>query len=191
MDYVIVPSLGATEGAPASGAADVIVDITSTGVTLSQNHLKLIAGGTLLTSQACLIVSVGDGWTKSTLAALRQILEMMESYLRARSTFTMRFHANPSAICEIEGEITSVYNCEILTSKTLWKYTKPLEHNEAELPCEIVLYCPTDNLYPVVRYLRNAGCAEITATRVDYIFRQSSSAFDRFCHLHRRSLSEF
>ena len=30
-DYRIVESLGATEGAPASGAAELIVDITTTG----------------------------------------------------------------------------------------------------------------------------------------------------------------
>ena len=33
-DYRIVESLGATEGAPASGAAELIVDITTTGATL-------------------------------------------------------------------------------------------------------------------------------------------------------------
>ncbi len=39
-DYRIVESLGATEGAPASGAADLIVDITTTGTTLKANGLK-------------------------------------------------------------------------------------------------------------------------------------------------------
>ena len=33
-DYRIVPSAGATEGAPAAGTAEVIVDITTTGATL-------------------------------------------------------------------------------------------------------------------------------------------------------------
>ena len=39
-DYRIVESLGATEGAPASGAAELIVDITTTGATLAANALK-------------------------------------------------------------------------------------------------------------------------------------------------------
>ncbi len=34
----IVESLGATEGAPAAGTAEVIVDITSTGSTLTANQ---------------------------------------------------------------------------------------------------------------------------------------------------------
>ena len=55
--YRIVESLGATEGAPASGAADVIVDITSTGSTLRANHLKVLADGVILRSEACLVRS--------------------------------------------------------------------------------------------------------------------------------------
>jgi ATP phosphoribosyltransferase len=53
--YRIVESLGATEGAPASGSADIIVDITSTGSTLEANHLKVLSDGIVLQSQACLV----------------------------------------------------------------------------------------------------------------------------------------
>jgi ATP phosphoribosyltransferase len=53
--YRIVESLGATEGAPASGSADIIVDITSTGSTLVANHLKILSDGIILRSQACLV----------------------------------------------------------------------------------------------------------------------------------------
>ena len=55
--YRIVESLGATEGAPAAGLADAIVDITTTGSTLRANHLKVLGDGTILKSQACLVAS--------------------------------------------------------------------------------------------------------------------------------------
>jgi ATP phosphoribosyltransferase len=55
--YRIVESLGATEGAPAAGSADVVVDITSTGSTLRANHLKILSDGVILCSQACLAAS--------------------------------------------------------------------------------------------------------------------------------------
>ncbi|RWH03965.1 ATP phosphoribosyltransferase [Mesorhizobium sp.] len=55
--YRIVESLGATEGAPAAGLADVIVDITTTGSTLRANHLKVLSDGIILKSQACLVAS--------------------------------------------------------------------------------------------------------------------------------------
>jgi ATP phosphoribosyltransferase len=55
--YRIVESLGATEGAPAAGSADIIVDITSSGSTLRANHLKVLDDGVVLRSQACLAAS--------------------------------------------------------------------------------------------------------------------------------------
>ena len=55
--YRIVESLGATEGAPAAGSADIIVDITSSGSTLRANRLKVLADGVVLRSQACLVAS--------------------------------------------------------------------------------------------------------------------------------------
>ncbi|HEX2020889.1 MAG TPA: ATP phosphoribosyltransferase [Aurantimonas sp.] len=56
--YRIVESLGATEGAPAAGSADIIVDITSTGSTLTANHLRVLSDGLILRSEACLVRSL-------------------------------------------------------------------------------------------------------------------------------------
>ncbi len=58
--YRIVESLGATEGAPAAGSADVIVDITTTGSTLRANHLRVLEDGVILKSQACLVSSIKE-----------------------------------------------------------------------------------------------------------------------------------
>ncbi|MDZ7823638.1 MAG: ATP phosphoribosyltransferase [Ahrensia sp.] len=52
--YRIIESLGATEGAPAAGQADIIVDITSTGSTLRANALRILDDGLILKSEACL-----------------------------------------------------------------------------------------------------------------------------------------
>ena len=62
-DYLLVESLGATEGAPAYGSAEAIIDITSTGSTLLANELKALADGTILKSEACLFVSMNTKWT--------------------------------------------------------------------------------------------------------------------------------
>ena len=61
--YRIVESLGATEGAPAAGTADLIVDITTTGSTLAANHLKILEDGVILRSEANLARSVNADWT--------------------------------------------------------------------------------------------------------------------------------
>lgn len=58
--YRIIESLGATEGAPAAGQADAIVDITSTGSTLRANRLKVLEDGVILKSEACLFTAPGS-----------------------------------------------------------------------------------------------------------------------------------
>lgn len=42
---------GALEAAPAMGAADIILDLVSTGVTLRENNLKQVQGGDIM--QVC------------------------------------------------------------------------------------------------------------------------------------------
>lgn len=76
--YRIVESLGATEGAPASGAADIIVDITTTGSTLKANHLRILSDGVILGSEACLVRArkqshAGDERVSRLLEAVRAI----------------------------------------------------------------------------------------------------------------------
>jgi ATP phosphoribosyltransferase len=61
--YRIVESLGATEGTPAAGAAELIVDITTTGTTLKANGLKVLDDGVILKSQAHLVASKLAPWT--------------------------------------------------------------------------------------------------------------------------------
>lgn len=71
--YRIVESLGATEGAPAAGIAEVIVDITTTGSTLAANHLKILDDGRILESEAVLAVSraaVSDARVRAIATAL-------------------------------------------------------------------------------------------------------------------------
>lgn len=69
-DYRIVESLGATEGTPAAGTAELIVDITTTGTTLAANGLRILDDGLVLRSEANLIASNGAAWTPA-LEAIR------------------------------------------------------------------------------------------------------------------------
>lgn len=72
--YRIVESLGATEGAPAAGSADVVVDITTTGSTLRANHLKVLSDGVILKSQACLVEARKERGAEDA-ALVREIAE--------------------------------------------------------------------------------------------------------------------
>src|SRR5580700_8655203 len=89
-DYRIVESLGATEGAPASGAAELIVDITTTGATLEANALKTLDDGTILRSQATLIASLTAPWGANARQAARDILARIAASEEALKTREVR-----------------------------------------------------------------------------------------------------
>ena len=65
VSYRTVESLGATEGAPAAGTAEAIVDITSTGSTLKANGLRILNDGLILKSEANLVCSNAASWTEA------------------------------------------------------------------------------------------------------------------------------
>jgi ATP phosphoribosyltransferase len=76
-DYRIVESLGATEGAPATGAADLIVDITTTGSTLRANGLKVLDDGVILKSEAHLVASLAASWDARRRRILGAVMKRM------------------------------------------------------------------------------------------------------------------
>lgn len=73
-DYRIVPSLGATEGAPGAGAAELIVDITETGSTLAANQLRILDDGIILESEAVLALSLAAPWLAADIEAVRALM---------------------------------------------------------------------------------------------------------------------
>jgi ATP phosphoribosyltransferase len=87
-DYRIVESSGATEGAPAAGAAELIVDITTTGATLAANHLKTLVDGVILKSEAQLAASLKAPWTRDQVEIVRGLLQAVEASARAKNLAT-------------------------------------------------------------------------------------------------------
>jgi ATP phosphoribosyltransferase len=77
IDYRIIESLGATEGAPAAGTADLIVDITSTGATLAANGLRILDDGVILKSEANLIASKVANWSPAARQAENEIMQAL------------------------------------------------------------------------------------------------------------------
>lgn len=85
-NYRLIESQGATEGTPAAGAAEAIVDITSSGQTLKDNHLKIIPGGVILKSQAVLGASLKQNhYTREKLDTIRHILDYIDAYNTAKN----------------------------------------------------------------------------------------------------------
>jgi ATP phosphoribosyltransferase len=77
--YRVVESLGATEGAPAAGTADLIVDITETGSTLAANHLKVLDDGVILRSEAQLAASLRAPWSDAARARAARLAQSLSA----------------------------------------------------------------------------------------------------------------
>jgi ATP phosphoribosyltransferase len=88
-DYRIVESGGATEGAPAAGAAELVVDITTTGATLAANGLKVLSDGVILRSQAQLAAGLRASWSAPALAQAERLLRIVEARAAALKSATL------------------------------------------------------------------------------------------------------
>jgi len=73
-DYQLVDSAGATEGAVKNLTAEAVADITSSGATLRDNHLRVLDDGLILSSQATLFTARCADWTPPNEAILAALL---------------------------------------------------------------------------------------------------------------------
>ena len=97
VDYRITESVGATEGAPASGSAELVVDITTTGATLAANGLKILSDGLILKSQAQLSASLKARWSQAQLASADRLLRAVEARAAALTHATLVWPASGGA----------------------------------------------------------------------------------------------
>lgn len=93
VDHRLVDSAGATEGAPAAGTAELIVDITTTGQTLAANGLRILTDGLILRSQAWLVAGLRALWDEETRATARALLQIADARLKAKALVSIEFEA--------------------------------------------------------------------------------------------------
>lgn len=105
VDYRITESGGATEGAPAAGSAELVVDITTTGATLVANGLKVLADGVILKSQAHLTASLRADWGGDRLVAAERLLRVIEARAAAHDSATLAWPADPREAPVVEALI--------------------------------------------------------------------------------------
>lgn len=89
-EYRLIYSAGATEAAPATGVADLIVDITSTGATLEANGLKILEDGIMLQSQASLTASIDADWSVEARKCMQSFMAKTAVTATDRESFTAR-----------------------------------------------------------------------------------------------------
>src|SRR5262249_13403817 len=145
----------ATEGAPAAGLAEAIVDITTTGATLAANDLKILDDGLILKSQAQLAASLRASWTKPALEAAGRLTARIAARELARSTYQLRV-AFPRGAAKIVEALKKDYGCSVLSQNGTH-----------------ILLCPRKQLSETVGFLRAKGVgASVVADRADYVFAE-------------------
>ena len=160
-DYRIVESLGATEGAPTSGAAELIVDITTTGATLAANGLKVLDDGIILRSEANLVASLRASWPESIRKTARGILSRIAAEEKARTTRDVRaaFLAAPGDL----GDAVALFDAEPSPGGG--------ERSRG-------FYCPLGRVAALADWLIEHGAAHVAVSPLDYLFAARSPLYD-------------
>ncbi|MFZ0113954.1 MAG: ATP phosphoribosyltransferase, partial [Xanthobacteraceae bacterium] len=154
-DYRIVESSGATEGAPAAGTAELIVDITSTGATLAANGLKVIEDGTILRSQANLVAARSATWSAGVRATARIVLDRIAAHLHAR------------AFREVRTRFTGCDDKLLAAARQRFGVATPFGGPTSS--GMLTLHCPPREVHALASFLREHGARAVVIADIDYV----------------------
>ncbi|MDO8321916.1 MAG: ATP phosphoribosyltransferase [Phenylobacterium sp.] len=154
-DYRITESSGATEGAPAAGAAELIVDITTTGATLVANGLKILGDGVILRSQAQLAASLRATWSDGQLAVAERLLRVIEARATAHDSATLVW-PDSEGDEDLIGDLVAA--------------------GATRRPNGVL--APVDRIAAISLLLTAKGRGPVTASRPDFVFETSCAPFE-------------
>jgi len=157
VDYRITESGGATEGAPAAGAAELVVDITTTGATLQANGLKTLADGVILRSQAQLAASLRVAWNAEQLASAERLLRVVEARAAALTSATLVWPAS--------GDRDEAKVVDALVARGALRRPNGLLVASSQAP-------------EAAAALTAAGLGPVTAAKPDFVFEVACPAFE-------------
>ncbi len=163
VDYRIVESLGATEGAPAAGSAELIVDITTTGATLAANGLKVIEDGIILRSQANLVASRQADWNPQARESARIIFDRMAAQARAGEFREVR---------------TRLLNSEAsIVSDATQRFGALAPFGGPSSSGMLTLHARKDQVHALANFLRERGADSVSIGRLDYVFARDNPLY--------------
>jgi ATP phosphoribosyltransferase len=162
-DYRIVESTGATEGAPAAGTAELIVDITSSGATLAANGLKVIDDGVILRSQANLVAARAAKWDQAEHAVARIVLDRIAGQKRAR------------AFREVRTRFAGCNDALLREARERFGVAAPFGGPTSS--GMLTLHCPPARVHALATFLRDKGADAVTVSDIDYVFTRDNPLY--------------
>ncbi len=189
--FTLVEAEGAIEAAPTLGYADIIVDLSATGTTLRENHLKPLGDGVILESTACLIGNIRRlrEWPE-VLETARILLEMVDAALHGRNYYQVTANIcgeSPEAVAQA---VASNLVTRGLQGPTVAPIFSP---NPTQPPGDtlngqwytVTIIVASANLLTAVAHLRSIGGTQTTVIPARYVFLPQSPAYQRLLHVLR------
>jgi len=165
VDYRIVESPGATEGAPAAGTAELIVDITTTGSTLAANSLKVIEDGVMLRSQANLIAARAAAWGAAQRETARLLLDRIAAQKRAH------------AYREVRTRFAGLNETLLATAREQFGVAAPFGGPTSS--GMLTLHCPPKHVHALASFLRDHGAEAVSVAALEYVYARDNPLYAR------------
>ena len=163
VDYHIVESAGATEGAPAAGTAELIVDITTTGTTLAANGLKVVEDGVILRSQANLVAARAAAWGLGERETARLVLDRIAAYARA------------AAFRELRTRFPGCNDALLAAAREKFGVETPFGGPTSS--GMLTLHCPPGEVHALATFLREHGASTVVVGELDYVFARDNPLY--------------
>ncbi|MAS34282.1 MAG: ATP phosphoribosyltransferase [Anaerolineaceae bacterium] len=180
--FTLVRAEGAIEAAPTLGYADVVVDLTQTGTTLRENHLRPLTGGVIVESQASLIGN--RRYLKnnpSLLNAVRQFMEYIDAALQGKQYYQLTVNIQGMDAEELAQQIISNPITRGLQGPTLSPiYGSPDGKSQWHT---LTIIIESGQMLPAIEHLRKIGATQTSAVPIRYVFLEESPTFKRLEHL--------
>lgn len=164
----LISAEGTLETAPAIGYADLICDVVSSGQTLRDNHLRLLADGVILQSQASLIANRRSLRSRpQALEMARVLLEYFEAHLRASGNLSVFANMRGDSAEMVAQQIFTHCNIRGLQGPTI---SRVIVAEGEQCWYDANLIVPRDRLFATIQGLRAAGGSGVVVQPVTYIF---------------------
>ena len=170
-DIELVQSFGATEAAPATGAAEVIVDITSSGATLKANQLRVPEDGLILKSQANLTASLQADWNETARRTAKKLLAQLVAREKAKKYRQFFFTRRNSQSAKYAG----VNILQALREKfpNVWREDDDLTSNET------IWLVPEEDIQALIDFMFSCGYERAVVSEVNFIFESRNVLYEK------------
>ncbi|KAL6760653.1 ATP phosphoribosyl transferase [Haematococcus lacustris] len=165
---------GALEAAPAMGSADIILDLVSTGVTLRENNLKEVQGGTVMESQGILVANRRSLLDRpGLLMVVHELIERFDAHLKAEQYYSVIVNMRGSSAEEVAACLLQAPGLQGLQGPTIspvYNVATSGSNGVQEHFYAATICVRKKQLYSSVKALQKLGGSGVLVLPMTYIF---------------------